>query len=50
LVFAGAVPVDHGTCCACAEGIAALAADAPIIAKTALRFQSRAGIVSSPMV
>jgi len=29
-----AVPVDHGTCCACAGEIAALAADALIIAKT----------------
>src|SRR5260370_26225248 len=47
LVFAGAVPVDHGTCCACADDIAALAADAPIIAKTALRFQSCPGIVAS---
>src|SRR6266403_1681643 len=50
LVFAGAVPVDHGTCCACADDIAALAADAPIIAKTVLRFQSCPGIVASPVV
>src|SRR5258707_14684444 len=50
LVSAGAGPVDHGTCCACAGDIAALAADAPIIANTVLRFQSCPGIVASPVV
>jgi len=50
LVFAGAVPVDHGTCCACAGEIAALAADALIIAKTVRRFQSCPGIVASLFV
>src|SRR5712671_1897371 len=50
LIFAGAVPVDHGTCCAWAGEIPAPAADAPIIANTVLRFQSCPGIVTSPVV
>ncbi len=50
LVFAGAVPVDQGTCCAWACELAAPSADAPIIAKTVLRFQSCAGIAASPVV
>src|SRR5215475_5528316 len=49
-VFAGAVPVDHGTCCACACEMAMPVADAPIIAKMVLRFQSRPAIVASLVV
>src|SRR5262249_119097 len=50
LVFAGAVPVDQGTCCAWAGDAAAPAAAAPIIANIVRRLRSLVDILSSRVI